>query len=74
MLVQRKNCSNPNPTNEQFQLVVLFVPPQGDQFNYFLFGPSPLSKKVGGVFFFNYDWDFFELTIPSYTHFLAIGV
>jgi len=63
MLVQEKNCSNPNTINEQLQLVVLFVPPQGDQFNYFFFELSPLSKMVGGVFLQNNNdtsivWDF----------------
>ncbi len=51
MLVHEKNCSNPNTINEQLQLVVLFVLPQGDQFNYFFFELSPLPKRVGVVFF-----------------------
>jgi len=50
VLVHRKICSNLNTIDEQFQLVVLFVPPQGDQFNYFLFRPSPFSKKVCAIF------------------------
>jgi len=51
MLVHEKNCSNPNTIDEQLQLVALFVPPQGDQFNYFFFELPPLPKRVGGVFF-----------------------
>jgi hypothetical protein len=51
MLVHEKNCSNSNTINEQLQLVVLFVPPQGDQFNYFFFELSSLPNRVGGVFF-----------------------
>jgi hypothetical protein len=50
MLIQEKNCSKPNTIDEQLQLVVLFVTPQGDQFNYFVFELSPLPKRVGGVF------------------------
>jgi hypothetical protein len=51
MLGHEKNCSNPNTIDEQLQLVVLFVPPQVDQFNYFFFDLSPLPNMVGGVFF-----------------------
>ncbi len=31
--------------DEQLHLVILFVPSQGDQFNYFLFKPSPCSQE-----------------------------
>jgi hypothetical protein len=47
-----KKCSNPNIIDEQLQLEVLFVPPHGDQFNYFLFEPSPRSQKGWCEFFF----------------------
>ncbi len=52
MLVHGKNCSNWNIIDEQFQLVVLFIPPQGDQFNYFLFRPSPPSQEGCWGYFF----------------------
>jgi len=84
MLVHGKKCSNPNIIDEQLQLVVLFVPPHGDQFNYFLFEPSPPSQEGGGVFFFQFfvcntlnvlDFNFnFWIYSIWYTMFLAIGV
>jgi hypothetical protein len=51
MLVHEKNCSNPNTIDVQLQSVVLFVLPQGDQFDYFFFELTPLPKNVSGVFF-----------------------
>jgi hypothetical protein len=52
MLVHGKFCSNSNTINEQLQLVVLFIPPQGDQFN---FEPSPpFQEGIDGVFFSNF--------------------
>jgi hypothetical protein len=51
MSVHEKNCSNQNTIDEQLQLVVLFVLPQGDQFNYFFFELSPPPKRVDGSFF-----------------------
>jgi hypothetical protein len=50
MLVHEKNCSNQNTIDEQLQLVVLFVLPQGDQFHYFFFELYPPPKRVGGSF------------------------
>ncbi len=76
MLVHGKNCSNPNNIDEQLQLVIPFVLPQGDQFNYFFFELSPHSQEGWwGVFFahlipqlFGFLILIFELTIPSYAH------